>query len=440
MTVGRFAPVRIGLFVLFGTSLLVGAALAAAPSESVIYSFPAYMGIAAPSGNLVADAEGNLYGTTYQGGTFGSGTVYELLRPLPPNTVWMPVTLYNFAGGDDGAAPQAGVIFDPEGNIYGTTRLGGACKCGTVFELTPPSTPGGEWTEVLLYSFQGVTVGDGKYPLGALVLDDSGNLYGTTNYGGATYGIVFRLSPPAVAGGAWTEAVLHRFTYSNVSESSQGLYPQGALIRDAGGNLYGTTTGGGTYNSGVAYRVRPPSVEGGTWAYSVLHNFGSTATDGVGPQAALTLHDKMLYGTTEGGGQNNLGTVFQLVPPAAEGDKWTENVLYSFAGYSDGAYPVANVIFDSAENIYGMTSDGGDSPYFGCGQGPAHGCGTVFELSPPAASQTNWTEVVLHSFAGFEGDGFGPFSGLIFGKNGLLFGFTVAGGSADGGAVFAMVR
>ncbi|MFZ0760698.1 MAG: choice-of-anchor tandem repeat GloVer-containing protein [Candidatus Sulfotelmatobacter sp.] len=171
------------LFVLIAMLWFACPAFAAGPTEYVIYSFPANKSAGSePVGNLVADSAGNLYGTASAGGEFGDGDVYELLRPVPPSTKWTQTVLYSFTGGSDGELPNAGVIFDQAGNLYGTAEFGGD-SVGVVFELAPPATAGGQWTESLLYTFQGLSGDDGDYPYSGLVFDTSGNLYGTTIYG-----------------------------------------------------------------------------------------------------------------------------------------------------------------------------------------------------------------------------------------------------------------
>ncbi|MFI5115931.1 MAG: choice-of-anchor tandem repeat GloVer-containing protein, partial [Terriglobales bacterium] len=259
--------------------------------------------------------------------------------------------LYTFQGGTgDGAFPQAGLIFDTAGNLYGTTSLGGAYGFGTVFELTP--TAGGTWTEKVLYSFKNDGT-DGSNPKAGVIFDAAGNLYGTTSLGGAGVcqgagcGTVFELTP--AAGGTWTEKVLHSF-----GGATDGVIPEAGLIFDAAGNLYGTTGYGGPYNWGTVFELTPAA--GGTWTENVLYSFQGGA-DGAGPAAGLVFDAAgNLYGTTEVGGAgvcqgNGCGTVFELTPAA--GGTWTENVLYRFQSGADGANPYDALIFDAAGNLYG---------------------------------------------------------------------------------------
>ena len=248
--------------------------------------------------------------------------------------------------GMDGNNPYAGLIFDAAGNLYGTTSGGGTSSDGTVFELTPAA--GGTWTEKVLHSFnQNGT--DGYEPFAGLIFDAAGNLYGTT-FAGGTYdlGTVFELTP--AAGGTWTEKVLWSF-----GNGTDGHKLYAGLIFDAAGNLYGTTVGGGTPDLGTVFELTPAA--GGTWTEKVLYNFGG-GTDGTAPYGGLIFDAAgNLYGTTSQGGTSNLGTAFELTP--AGGGTWTEKVLHTFGSGTDGVDLVAGLIFDGAGNLYGMTLRGG---------------------------------------------------------------------------------
>jgi uncharacterized repeat protein (TIGR03803 family) len=346
---------------------------------------------------------------------------------------WKATVLHSFDSWD-GSAPQSGLIFDAAGNLYGTTVTGGtypcgALGCGTVFELTP--VPGGGWTETVLHSFSG-SAPDGLNPYASLVFDAVGNLYGTTAGGGTYgYGTVFELSP--APGGGWRERVLHSF-----ANGTDGAYPvYGALIFDAAGNLYGTTSSGGTYSCqgnggcGTVFELSPTA--SGGWTETVLYDFGR-GTDGYSPEAGL-VQDAAgnLYGTTTYGGANGCavaqyegcGTVFELTPAA--GGRWTETVVHDFGGGTDAATPVAGLTFDTAGNLYGTTESGG-----------SYGFGTVFELSPAG---TGWSEKVIYSFN--EGpDGYEPTAGtLVFDTAGSLYGTAYYGGSdGDGGTAFQLTQ
>lgn len=436
--------IRGGLLAVLVATFIATATVAAASTETVIYSFPRtarpIVTGCKPQATLVADGAGNLYGTTPVCGAFDSGIVFELSRPVPPSTEWTETVLYAFTGGNDGQNPNAGVIFDAAGNLYGTTTDGGTAGVGTVFELTPPAAGGSQWTESILHSFLGGPA-DGAHPVGAgVAFDHSGNLYGVTSLGGIPYtgsgdndfctngcGIVYKLAPPATPSAPWTETVLHYFN------GRQGWFPIGNPIFDARGNLYGETSKGGRYLIGEVYRLTPPAAGESTWGFKVLYPFGTVTTDSGNPGGSLTLHgDGVLYGTT-------CCNVFQLVPPAVVGGTWTENVLHNFTDGNDGAGPEAvDLVFDRAGNLYGTTEAGGGNSG-ACNSNYGKFCGTVFELSPPAAGGFDWTETILHAFPTTAKDGLTPFAGVILGKDGELYGVTSSGGAGDEGAVYMVV-
>jgi uncharacterized repeat protein (TIGR03803 family) len=377
-----------------------------------------------PTGNLIFDAAGNLYGTTVAGGAGsakcggGCGAVWKLARN--PKGTWTVSILHAFTGGADGAVPTAGLIFDGAGNLYGTTELGGsaACDCGVVFELAPNSD--GTWTESVLHSF---TNADGYYPNAGLILDTAGNLYGTTTFGGAgDGGVVFKLAPNP--DGTWTESVLHSFPENR----TDGIEPYAGVIFDAAGNLYGTTQEGGAYFSGVVFKLAPDP--DGTWTESVLYTFTGGA-DGGGPRAGMIFDATgNLYGTTAGGGSAKCGDGCGAVWKLARNPNgtWTESILHAFTG-ADGDSPSAGVIFDAAGNLFGTTSLGGSCT------ADSQGCGVVFKLKP---SSSGWSETVLHTFIGF---GRWPMAPVIFDRAGNLYGTTTDGNHAfDYGLVFEITR
>jgi uncharacterized repeat protein (TIGR03803 family) len=307
-----------------------------------------------PGSGLTLDAAGNLYGTTIFGGTYVYGTVFEL-SPTKSG-VWTETILYNFTGGDDGGAPQYGsLIFDKAGNLYGTTQNFGTYGGGVAFELSP--SPGGGWTETVLHNFAGDAT-DGAYPM-AVVFDKQGNLYGTAAQAGSLgRGVIFELSPSE---GGWTEAILHSFA----DDGTDGGIPMAGVIFH-GTQLYGTTEHGGAYSLGTVYRL---SKTKNGWKETILHSFTNNGMDGFPPKGTVVFgKGGGIYGATYGGGTKGFGTVFELTHSKSV---WTETVLYSFTGQTDGGYPYFGLILDKAGNLYGATNGGGNG-----------GNGVVFELTP----------------------------------------------------------
>jgi uncharacterized repeat protein (TIGR03803 family) len=299
--------------------------------------------------------------------------------------------LYNFTNTPDGGYPESKLALDTLGNMYGTTLYGGVHSRGSVFTITPTGT------ETVLYSFTGGA--DGNVPVAGLVRDiKTGNLFGTTLYGGASgNGTVFQVTPSG------TETVIYSF-----KGGTDGANPYSSLVR-AGTTIYGATNNGGAYGYGTVFKVTSAGKE------TVLHSFNSAfpILDGAYPYAGLVLKNGILYGTTRYGGASNLGTVFSIT------QKGAETVLYSFKGGStDGSYTYAGVVFDKSGNLYGTNYSGGIA-----------NAGTVFELTPGGV------ETVLHSFVRDGADGINPYASLIFDK-GNLYGTTLQGGPANIGTVF----
>ncbi len=333
-------------------------------------------------------------------------------------------TLYKFKGAKDGSQPVTDLVFDTTGNLYGTTEYGGANQAGTVFKLTPSS--GGGWTESVLYSFCGQSnCTDGKNPVAGLIFDAVGNLYGTTSGDGVDSSNCYNVYCGVVfeltptSGGGWTESVLHSFT-----GGPDGGAPLAGLIFDATGNLYGTTWEGADYKlcyggCGVVFELTPGSAG---WTESVLHTF-TNKLDGSSSWAAPLIFDSVgnLYGEAWNGGKYGYGNAFKLTP---NGDgTWTEDVLHQFQGGKDGAEPQGGLIFDAAGQLYGVTRD-----YWS-------GYGIVFKLTPN--SDGTWTKHTLHQFTGGK-DGANPFAGLTSDKAGDLYGTTISGGADGYGVVFKL--
>lgn len=391
------------LTLLLSTALIVACPLHAQTQE-VLYSFggPPADG-SSPSGNVIFDNEGNLYGTTSAGGEHYDGTVFRI------TAAGTEEVLYSFGSqSGDGYNPESGLVLGKTGNLYGTAYEGGAYGEGMVFEITTAGT------EKVLYNF-GSQPGDGDKPWAGLVFDTKGNLYGTTFNGGIGYGTVYEINT------AGEEKVLHSFS----GPPGDGSLPFGGLVFDKDGNLYGTTTAGGEHGGaftggGTVFEVTMTGKE------KVLHSFCSqtNCTDGASPYASLIFDSNgNLYSTTAEGGVSGGGTVFEIT---ANGK---EKVLYSFCpqGFpcSDAYNPYSGLIFDKKGNLYGTTYQGG-----------AQGWGTLFELT--AAD----TEKVIHSFCSQSGcaDGSEPSATPVFDKNGNLYCTTLASGAYSGGTVFLILK
>jgi uncharacterized repeat protein (TIGR03803 family) len=409
---------------------------ASAASLETLYDFCSQARCADGDGPLSAvlmDASGNLYGTTLEGGAYNHGAVFQL-RPNATNSGWTETLLHSFCPPGpicaDGAAPYGGLVMDASGNLYGTTPTGGAHGHGTIFKLTPNAMQT-SWTFTVLYSFGSNSSGDGDGAYAGLVMDPTGRLYGTTYYGGTDgAGAVFGLTPNA-AKTVWTETVLYSFgTNGGKTDASS---PYAGLILDASGNLYGTTLAGGHFGAGTVFKLTPPNTNTPKWSEEILYDLcsqgGAKCTDGSDPVASLLMDASgNLYGTAYKGGAHSDGVVFELTPNAAK-TAWTQTVLWSFGATGDGAEPWADVIMDGSGRLYGTTLLGG-----------AHGAGTIFALTPNT-TKTAWTETVRYSFctvvqASTCLDGTEPYAGLIMDKLGNLYGTTFGSGAHFGGTIF----
>jgi uncharacterized repeat protein (TIGR03803 family) len=356
---------------------------AQAQTEVVLLNFAKLAG-ETPYAGVIRDSAGNLYGTASEGGPLrgGYGLVYKL------DTAGRETVLHSFTGGADGRYPEAGLIRDSAGNLYGTTDQGGTAGAGVIYKL---DTAG---NETVLYTFTGGA--DGTNPLLGLIRDSAGNLYGTTFTGGtAGAGVVYKVDS------AGNETVLHTFT-----GGADGGSPDAGVIRDSKGNLYGTAGQGGTAGYGAVYKLSKAGKE------TVLYSFTGGA-DGANPVAGV-IRDSAgnLYGTTLSGGAANFGAVYKVDSVG------NETVLYSFTGGADGANPYAGVISDAAGNLYGTTFFGGPS-----------NAGVVYKLD------TSGTETVLYGFTGAN-DGSRPIAGVIRDSEGSLYGTTEYGGKHGRGVIF----
>jgi uncharacterized repeat protein (TIGR03803 family) len=369
------------------TTLAVLTVLAASSAQAQafksLYSFTGSPKGETPYGAVLISDQGRvLYGTTSAGGEFGFGTVYALSKSGA-------TVLYSFTGQPDGSVPYAGLVMDASGMLYGTTSAGGSYGYGTVFELNPTTRQ-----ETVLHSFYGQP--DGLTPLSGLVMDNSGNLYGTTLAGGPSNdGTIYKVNIQT-----HQETLLYSFT----GDPDGGWPFYGNLLMDASGNLYGTTLGGGTENDGTVWEFSATGEE------TVLYSF--TGADGTQPEQSLAMDTEgNLYGTTEIGGIGG-GVAFKV-----NIETKTETVLYTFPNLADGELPTSGLVRDAQGNLYGTTAQS------------TNGDGTVFEL-------TGTKETVLHRFHGSDGEL--PFRSPLVLYDGMLLGVTNLGGADGDGTVFAL--
>lgn len=369
---------------------------AQAQTYRVLHGFTGGMDGASPQAGLAIDAAGNLYGTTWAGGSGrlcssppGCGTIFKVMHA---GSGWLTTPIYEFNGTNDGGHPIAPVQFAPDGTLYGSTYFG----YGTLFRLTPPATPSSvlpfrTWNMTVLSSFDGFVFG----PLGELAFDSSGNIYGTTPFGGPYPGTVFEWS-----GG-------HLSVIYSGQHHSDGQTPEGGVTPDSSGNLYGVFTAGGPYQSGFVFELSP-SQQG--WAIQDLINFSGGYT----PVSGLVFDSHgNLYGRKE-------GAIFQLVKV---GPYWNIETIGNGGSSAPWSYPRLTV--DSADNILGASYDGG-----------AYGQGSVFKLT---YSDGNWTQTTLHDFcpdAPICSEGAQPASNVVFDSQGHLYGTTTAGGAYGYGVVW----
>ena len=409
MTLKRKICARMKHYLLLLSLCLLAVVDAAAVKERPIYTFTGTSDGEYPT-SLIADAAGNLYGVTEFTANYGPGTIFELVRS---DSGYAFKVLYTFDG-IVGYMADGPLALDTKGNLYGTSSTGGDYYKGSVFELSP--SQGGSWTLSTLYSFSGGA--DGAFPLGGVIVDDAGNLYGTASEGGllsdcdgAGCGVVFEVSS-GIAGG-WTQTTLHGFA------EIEGALPSSGLIFGANRTLYGTTVEGGTNGYGTVFEVAP--FQGG-WTETTLHSFSDQES---APAGGLTLNHGRLFGMTMLGGTRNAGTVFELSRTKSGA---VESIVHNFSGRSGGTIPIGSVVFDERGNLYGSASEGGNS---GCDSN--QGCGAIFELTP---SNGKWTETILHQFSGGD-DGGNPYGTPIIIGTGL-FGIAGEYGLNGYGLVFAL--
>jgi uncharacterized repeat protein (TIGR03803 family) len=405
----RFLPKFIDLAATFTIIAALASAALGVPKYRVLHNFGLGDDGVLPWNSLVLDGEGNVYGTTSAGGTNGYGIVFELTPG--PDATWGETVLYSFpAFSGDGERPT-GLVLDANGNLYGTTQNGGAYRdAGIAFELTR-----GSWIETVLYNFCSKSgCSDGGEPQASPIWDSAGNLYGTD-------GAVFELSPGSEG---WTETLLHTFSYQN---DGGGLASTGVTM-DANGNLYGTSLAGGSNHTcgggcGTAWELHRMS--DAKWKEHILHEFGNDDMSSPGGPLVLDRAGN-LYGIAQQG-FNGGGAIYRLKPYGHHGNWWA-TILYSLTGGEDGDFPTGSLVMDGAGNLYGTAGYGGDlscdAPY---------GCGVVYEL---AKAGGKWKYTVLHRFTG--SDGAIPDAQLVFDSKGNLYGVTEAGGASGNGVAFEL--
>lgn len=380
-------------------ALTAFACTADAQTFQVVHYFTGGQDGAYPGGALTTDTAGHIYSIAGSGGTGNNGTVFELKHL---GSGWTLSPIYEFKGGNDGSSPEGGVVFGPDGLLYGTTFFGGGSPdAGTAYVLQPPASVCKStlcfWSEMVLHSFGSGT--DAAYPASSFVSDQAGNLYGTSEVGGANgAGTVYELTK---SGSSWTENVL----YSFLGPPSDGFQPDGAVIFDAAGNLYGTTVTGGTNGDGIAFKLTPAN---GSWNESVLYNFSSNS---VGHYAEGTLvMDQVgnLYGTTWIN-----GSVYELSHSSGQ---WNATALYTAPHFGG----LAALAMDQAGNLYGVSAVGSNG-------GDDSGDGFVFKLTK---SNGTWTLTDLHDFDG--SDGKEPDGPVMLDTAGNLWGTAGIGGQGCG--------
>jgi hypothetical protein len=401
-------------------ALILGfAAVGSASTFQTLYSFTGADGDGSfPSGSLVADSNGVLYGTTQSGGAvtgkcgFPStgGTVYSLSPPSTAAGGWTEKILYAFTGSQGDCDPVSGVILGPDGTLYGTAANGSSLSSphGVVFALIPPKVLGAPWQETILHSF--ADNGDGAYPFGGLARDRAGVLYGTTQgFFNPAFGNAFSLTPPRESGKSWTYKTLHDF------DQTEGGVPQFGLVRGPNNQLFGIT-------ASLIYSLSAPTSPGGSWNLTTIssHSANAITFDRNGNlYGALSLGP----GDVTGCATNCHGEVFELSPPLGQMGAWAETDLHTFTGIGDGAGPDDLVVVPTG--VIGTTEGTIWDPYKGF-----VGLTSLFALKPPASPGSPWDKGVLAPFAS------GAFPLGLFYVRGTIYGTTGAGGDNNAGTVF----
>ena len=422
------------MLVVAGMIAILAATSLAQSKENVLHTFTFDAGGGFPFAGLTFDAKGNLYGVSDFGGDLNLGVCCGVVFQLTPDNSggWTFKVIYTFTGPiTGGEAPTGSVVFDASGNLYGTTQIGGFC--GTAYQLSP--TQKGEWKQTTLHYFNNVEKGvtdDGCLPSSFLIFDQAGNLYGTTQQTGASdcmtsagCGTVFELSPQA--DGKWKERVIHHFPRQGTED---GISPYGGLAMDSAGNLWGTTQFGGSAGEGTIFELTPGT--GGAWAEKVAFSF--SGDNGDLPYAGLTMDSAgNFYGTTYFGGANGTGTVYRMTPQV--NGSLNETVIHDFALCNqtecpDGFAPFGGLVFDAVGNLYGTTTLGGGASTV-CDQGSTIrvGCGVVFKLTP--GPDGTWNYSIVSLFPGDANGGYPTDDHLAVDLTGNIFGTTLVEGDVN---------
>lgn len=393
--------------------LAASAARTSAQSVTLLVSFTGNNGLYPFAG--LAYSGNSLYGTTFGGGKYGFGDIFQLTQASPGGS-WTTTILHSFKeAASEGANPFGGLLVGANGAIYGTTTRGGAYGMGAAFELAPPEQESGAWTLTLLYSF-GSTANDGTYPYSGLVQDAAGNLYGTTSLGG-TYGLgtVYELAA-TLGEGPYKEAVLHSF-----AGGEDVANPYAALTLGANGALYGAAPYGGGVDAGGVFALTPEPL--GDWTEAVVCAFPDP-DGGANPYGGVYIDaNGALYGATTNGGTTSAGTVYQCSANSTTGI-WSSVALYDLPSYASSyGTPVADssgALYDTTPGAHGLSANSG----------------IIFKLAPPTKTGGAWVETTLYTFPGDNGAG--PRAGLTWGPGGDLFGTTTGLGTDASGTVYRL--
>jgi uncharacterized repeat protein (TIGR03803 family) len=387
--------------------------IAAAGQFSAIYTFTGAADGGCPHGQLLRLASGNLIATAQCGGN-NYGAVVMLLPPATVGGSWTNQVLTTFTFGAAGVIPQPSVVSDGKTGVYGTTYTGSANGVGALYHLAPkkPIVAGAPWVLTLIWSFG--AAGDGTYPNGQLVRDKTGKLYGTTAGGGSNgQGTVFQVIP-ATATTAVQENILWNFT-----GGVDGGVPEAGLTPDGAGGFYGRNADGANFQRGIVFHLTPPATGQLAWKLVPIHEFDITNSEGGSP-APLLLSGKTLYGTTYAAGTDDQGTVFQLTPPTGEGSLWPVKVIWNFTSGADGRAPYGGVV-KVGTTLFAAPAYGGG--------GTLSGNGALVGLQKTTGQKT-WSATSIYGFSG--PDGASPEGALTAAPGGILYGTTDSGASGWG--------